>query len=168
MLVYEQLAKDGRQKDIFALPLDGGEPLPLAATNYDERHPAVSPSGRWLAYLSNDTGAYEVNVQAFPHVGQKTRISNGGAFMPRWRCDEKELFYITPENVLMAVDVQSKGAELIAGTPKALFPLKSEPPAFSNYYWTPLCDGQHFLVLRPAVPAQGQPITIAHQLASGS
>src|SRR5262249_20662866 len=70
LVVYEQLEKDG-QKNIFALPLNGGEPLPLAATKFDERHPAVSPSGHWLAYLSNDTGAYQVYVQTFPYPGGK-------------------------------------------------------------------------------------------------
>jgi len=160
LLVYEQLEKNGRQWDIFASPLDGGEPLPVATTTFDERHPAVSPSGHWLAYLSNDTGAYEVYVQAFPHAGAKKRISNGGAFAPSWRGDEKELFYSTPDNVLMAVDIRREGPELIAGTPKSLFPLKSAPPAFTNPFWKPLHDGQHFLVLRPAVPAQSQPITI--------
>jgi serine/threonine protein kinase/Tol biopolymer transport system component len=160
LLVYEQPAKDGRQRDIFALPLDGGEPLPLAATNFDERLPAVSPSGHWLAYLSNESGAYEVYVQTFPHAGKKKPISNGGAYGPRWRGDEKELFYSTPDNVLMAVEVRSEGAELVAGTPKALFPLKSAPPSFATPFWKPLRDGQHFLVLRPAEPAQSQPITI--------
>src|SRR5262249_38520379 len=65
LLVYEQRATDARQLDIFALPLDGGEPLPLATTNFDERLPSVSPTGRWLAYLSNESGTYEVYVQRF-------------------------------------------------------------------------------------------------------
>ena len=134
--------------------------MPLAASNFDERHPAVSPSGHRLAYLSNETGAYEVYVQTFPHPGAKKRISTGGAFSPRWRGDEKELFYSTPDNVLMAVEIRSEGTELTAGTSKALFPLKSGQQVFTNPLWKPLRDGQHFLVLRPAVPAQGQPITI--------
>jgi hypothetical protein len=113
-----------------------------------------------VAYLSNDTGAYEVYVQAFPHARGKKLISNGGAFAPSWRVDEKELFYSTPDNVLMAAEIRSEGGELIAGTPKPLFPLKSAPPSFANPFWKPLRDGQHFLVLRPAVPVQGQPITI--------
>src|SRR5262249_31993445 len=97
LLVYEQRATDGRQRDISALPLDGGEPLPLATTNFDERLPAVSPSGRWLAYLSNASGAYEVYVQSFPHARAKPLpISNGGGYAPHWRGDEKELFYSTP------------------------------------------------------------------------
>jgi serine/threonine protein kinase/dipeptidyl aminopeptidase/acylaminoacyl peptidase len=160
LLVYEQYEKNGQRHDIFASPLDGGEPLPLATTTFDERQPAVSPSGRWLAYLSNESGAYDVYVQSFPHARAKKRISSGGAYGPRWRGDGKELFYSTPDNVLMAVEIRSEGDELIAGTPKALFPLKSAPPSFANPFWKPLRDGQHFLVLRPAVPAQGRPITI--------
>jgi serine/threonine protein kinase len=160
LFAYEEVGKNGQQRDIFASPLDGGEPLPLATTTFDERQPAISPSGHWVAYLSNDTGAYEVYVQAFPHARAKKLISKGGAYAPSWRGDERELFYSTPDNVLMAVEIRSEGDELIAGTPKALFPLKSAPPAFASPFWKPLRDGQHFLVLRPAVPAQGQPITI--------
>lgn len=160
LVLYEQLAKDRKQRDIFASPLDGGEPISLAASMYDERHPSVSPTGRWLAYISNDTGAYEVYVQTFPQPVAKKRISNGGANQPLWRADEKELFYSSPDNVLMAVEVRTDGAELVAGTPKALFPLKSAPPSFATPFWKPLRDGLHFLVLRLAVPAQGQPVTI--------
>jgi hypothetical protein len=138
----------------------GGEPLPLAATNFDERQPAVSPSGRWLAYLSNESGSYEVYVQTFPQARAKKRVSVGGAFAPRWRGDGTELFYSTPDNVLMAVEIRDEGDQVVAGTPKALFPLKSASPSFATPFWRPLRDGQHFLVLRPAEPAQGQPITI--------
>jgi Tol biopolymer transport system component len=117
LLVYEEGAGPS-QRDLWALPLNGGDPFPLANTQFDERHGAVSPSGRWLAYVSNDTGAYELYVQSFPHARSKKPISKGGAFGPQWRGDEKELYYSTPDNKLMAVEVSAQGSEFFAGTPK--------------------------------------------------
>jgi Tol biopolymer transport system component/tRNA A-37 threonylcarbamoyl transferase component Bud32 len=159
LLVYEEVAGPS-QRDLWALPLSGGDPFPLANTQFDERHGAVSPSGRWLAFISNETGAYELYVQSFPRAGSKVPISKGGAFGPKWRGDEKELYYSTPDNKLMAVDVRAEGSAFIAGTPKLLFPLKAAAIVFSNLFWQPMSNGQQFLVLRPAGIAPGTPITV--------
>jgi Tol biopolymer transport system component len=160
LLVYEDRASSVSTFHLLALPLQGGETFQLTNTEFDERHPAVSPSGRWLAYLSNPSGTYDVYVQAFPRAGKVWRATNGGGFAPRWRADEKELFYSTPNNTLVAMPVQTQSTEFIPGTPKPLFPLKSAAFAFISTFWWPLHDGQSFLVLRPAEPAQGKPITI--------
>jgi dipeptidyl aminopeptidase/acylaminoacyl peptidase len=158
LLVYEERAANANH--LWALPLQSGNPIQLTNTQFEERHPAVSPSGRWLTYVSNESGSYDVYVQAFPRAGRKKRLTTGGGLYPRWRADEKELFYNTPDNVLMALPVQSQGAEFSWGAPNRLFPLKSAPFAFANPFWRPLHDGQSFVVLRPAEPVQGKPITI--------
>jgi Tol biopolymer transport system component len=160
LLVYEESAANAFMTSIWALPLEGGDPIPLTNTQFDQRQPGVSPSGRWLAYISNESGSYDVYVQAFPHAGRKWRVTNGGGFFPRWRGDEKELFYSTPNNVLMALPVQSQGTEFGFGSAKVVFPLKSAAFTFTGRFWWPLRDGQSFMVLRPAEPAQGKPITI--------
>jgi eukaryotic-like serine/threonine-protein kinase len=50
--------------DLWALPVtDDGKPLPIAQTSFDELHGRFSPDGRWLAYVSNETGRYEVYVR---------------------------------------------------------------------------------------------------------
>jgi Tol biopolymer transport system component len=166
LLVYEEPAGPG-QRDLWALPLNGGDPFPLANTQYDERHGAVSPSGHWLAFISNESGTYELYVKAFPHAESKLPISRGGAFRPQWRADEKELYYSTPDNKLMAVEVRTQGAEFIAGAPKVLFPLKSTPPYFNTVFWQPMQNGQQFLVLRPSGIAPGTPITVVTNWAAG-
>jgi Tol biopolymer transport system component len=158
LLVYEEMAGPS-QRDLWALPLDGGDPFPLANTQFDERHGAVSPSGRWLAFISNETGAYELYVQALPS-GSKMPVSKGGAFAPQWRADGKELYYGTPDNKLMAVDVSTPGSEFVAGAPKVLFPLKAAPVSFNTLFWHPMPNGQQFLVLRPVGIAPGTPITV--------
>jgi len=164
--IYTDRAPGANQYDIFGLPAGGGEPVPLANTQFDEKGPATSPSNRWLAFVSNDSGSYELYVQAFPH-GARQRISTGGAFSPQWRGDGKELYYSSPDNTLMAVEVHGDGAEFTAGTPKALFPLKASPVYSLGKFWQPMRDGQRFLVMRPAEPSQGRPITIVTNWRAG-
>ena len=60
----------------------------------DEPH--VSPDGRWLAYISTESGRYEVYVEPFRGRGRKgARLRQAAAAQPRWRGDGKELFYLT-------------------------------------------------------------------------
>jgi eukaryotic-like serine/threonine-protein kinase len=148
------------QSDVWAVPAGGGDPIPLANTQFDEYSATASPNGRWLAFVSNDTGAYEVYVQSFPKAGTRQRISAGGGFFPQWRADGKELYYSTPDNTLMAIEVHGDGPEFAAGTPQALFPLKAAAVYSLGTFWQPMHDGRRFLVLRTAEPAPGKPITI--------
>jgi len=98
----------------FGLPLDGDrKPFPVVQTNYDESWAQFSPDGKWIAYASNESGEYQIYVQPFSGpfsgqgmVGGKRQISvNGGAYV-QWRRDGKELFYLAPDNRLMAVPIR--------------------------------------------------------------
>jgi hypothetical protein len=91
----------------------------------------------------------------------------GGAFGPQWRADGKELYYSTPDNTLMAVDVRDDGAEFTAGAAKKLFALKSAAVFSLGTFWQPMPDGQNFLVLRPAESSAGKPITIVTNWQAG-
>ena len=108
-LLYGQEEKAGAN-DLWVLPLVGErKPFPVVQTNYDESWSQFSPDGKWIAYQSNESGQYEIYVQPFSGegmVGGKRQISvNGGSFV-RWRRDGKELFYIAPDNRLMAVPIR--------------------------------------------------------------
>ena len=108
--------------DIWALPLVGKpEPYPVVRTAADEHYGTLSPDGRWLAYISNETGAYEVYVESFPATGFKRQVSTQGGFEPQWRRDGKELFYLAPNQTLMAVGVKSNPTILEVNPPTALF-----------------------------------------------
>jgi serine/threonine protein kinase/Tol biopolymer transport system component len=111
--------------DLWALPLQGDDrtPVPVAHTDFDEVHGQFSPDGRWIAYASNESGSYEVYVQAFPKAAGKQLVSAGGGIYPRWRRDGRELYYVTPDNKLMAVAMHSNAADSAPnfGEPTVLF-----------------------------------------------
>src|SRR5207245_2371702 len=81
------------------VPLDGdaaglraGKPEAFLQTPADERNPAFSPDGRWLAYASDESGTFQTYVRAFPHTGGKWQISNTHAFFPMWPRSGRRLF----------------------------------------------------------------------------
>jgi hypothetical protein len=115
--------------DIWTLPLEGDrKPHPFLQTPFNEQYADLSPDGRWLAYVSNQSGRPEVYAQPYPGPGARQQISVDGGTAPAWSRDGRELFYITAQSVggqaaltkMMVVPVQSKPA-FTAGTPRMLF-----------------------------------------------
>jgi Tol biopolymer transport system component len=90
-------------------------------TPFDEVNGQFSPDRRWVAYYSNESGRYEIYVRPFPGPGGEWQVSTAGGIHARWRRDGKELYYIAPDDRLMAVPIANQGATLEPGTPTALF-----------------------------------------------
>jgi Tol biopolymer transport system component len=108
--------------DIWVLPLFGdGKPYLYVNTEFAESRPRLSPDGHWLAYQSNQTGNNEIYVESFPQKGLKWPVSTNGGQMPRWSQDSRELYYYTPSDQIMGVDVHSESARSPFGVPKRLF-----------------------------------------------
>ena len=97
---------------------NGGEVRKVVASEFIEFDPALSPNGRWLAYVSNRTGQHEIWVQGYPD-GVPVRVSSNGGYEPLWSADGRELFY-RQGLAMMAVAVET-GAEFSFATPKQLF-----------------------------------------------
>ena len=111
--------------DLWVLPLTPGNPKPelYLGTEFNESQARFSPDSRLIAYASNASGGYryEIYVQPFPMAsGGKWKVSTGGGMAPRWRRDGKELFYISADSKMMAVEV-STSPVFKAGIPKVLF-----------------------------------------------
>jgi Tol biopolymer transport system component len=113
--------------DIFTLPVSGSEPAPFVHSPFDEVVPRFSPDGKWVAYLSNESGRGEVYVVPFPGPGGRWQVSNGASIAGgggsglAWSRDGKQIYYRSPDGPLMAADVESKGNELHAGAPRQIF-----------------------------------------------
>jgi Tol biopolymer transport system component len=129
------------------------EVRPYIQTRFDELEGAFSPDGRWIVYVSNETGRYEVYVQAYPGPGDKQRISIDGGFAPAWNPNGRELFYHTGD-ALMAVSVSQEQQSLHAGVPVRLFPHhKDRQKPGTDYSVTR--DGQRFLMVEGVEPGRG-------------
>jgi eukaryotic-like serine/threonine-protein kinase len=162
-LVYsESWSRDGRfllyvvfdpktQYDIWVLPLQGDKkPVPFLVTEFHEGTARFSPDGHWVAYMSDESGHFEVYVRSFAinaagtvvEAGGKWQISNGSGAQPHWRGDGRELYYLAQDGQVMAVDT--------ATTPE-FRPGKPHPLGFSvgppiDARWDCTADGRRFLV----------------------
>ena len=123
----------------------GGETILEKSSFLDE--PQVSPDGRWLAYVSDESGRSEVYVEPFRRPGERVRVSTDGGGQPKWRADGKELFYVAPSGRLMAVDVSVSAGRLEVALPVSLFGGLNADPIWDMYALTR--DGQRFLVVVP-------------------
>jgi Tol biopolymer transport system component len=129
---------------------DGREAFPFVRTKFNEDDGRFSPDGRWVAYVSNESGVKEVYVRDFAAaftngdtaVAGSRLVSKGGGSSPRWRRDGRELFYLAPNGTMMAIDVTT-GSEFHAETPTPLF---QTPPGTIVGDVTP--DGKRFLLVQ--------------------
>ncbi len=132
------------RNDIWALPLTGDRnPVRLTSTSFGEFNPRVSRDSHWVAYSSNETGRSEVFVQSFPKTSVKYQVSTNGGQSPVWSPDGTELYYIAPNDLLMAVSFRSNGGSAIIGSPSSLFHATFTASTGWNYDVSP--DGR-FLV----------------------
>jgi serine/threonine-protein kinase len=134
-------------QDIRVLSVDQkGASKPFLETQFREGGPAFSPDGKWIAYVSDESGRFEIYVRPFPGPGEKWPISVEGGTEPVWPRNGRELFYRTGDTI-MAVDVQTTPS-FSAGKPRKLFDRTYERSLalLANYDASP--DGQRLLMVR--------------------
>jgi Tol biopolymer transport system component/DNA-binding winged helix-turn-helix (wHTH) protein len=136
------------QLDIWAMPTTGHQaPITILATPSNECQGRVSPDGRWMAYTSDETGAFEIYVQAFDGGGGKRVVSVGGGSEPQWSGDGRELFYVAADATLMAVAMPADERAAMP-RPAALFRIPvgaGELNTRRNHYLAS-ANGERFLV----------------------
>jgi Tol biopolymer transport system component len=152
LLVFQELHPDTGY-DIWTLAMTkGAKPSALLRTKFNEFQPKLSPDGKWMAYVSDESGRDEVWVRAFPSMGQRTQISTDGGGEPAWSRDGRELFFVTSDNPnvgcrVMAVNVRATET-LRADTPRRLFEGPyAIVPVFGQSYDVSL-DGKRFLMVK--------------------
>ena len=146
------------------LTVTGGEPTRLLTSTGSETNGQISPDGKWVTYASDESGAWEIYVTSFPGAAGKWQVSRGGGAEPRWRGDGREIFYIGPNGMLMAVSVNGANT-FVTGTPAALFQIRGRAPISSTDVFTydVTKDGKRFLVNRYVSPEHIPPLTILLQ-----
>jgi Tol biopolymer transport system component len=129
---------------------------------------SISPDGRWLLDSSIPAARREVLVQSVPKEASgspnavgKWQISTEGGSQPVWRADGKEIFYVTPDGMMIAVPVESGANFFRPGAPKPLFQtrlVETSPWNTRQYDVTP--DGQRFLLNQRLPDNTDAPITV--------
>ena len=143
------------QRDIFTFrPGEDSEPVPLLAdSDLQEFSPALSPDGRWLAYVSDKAGRNEVFVVPFPNVrAAQWQVSTDGGMAPVWAHNGAELFYYQPSGrLMMSAEVTTSGSTFGRGRVTPLFTLGDEYPFNPlDPFYDVGPDDQRFLLARTA------------------
>jgi eukaryotic-like serine/threonine-protein kinase len=147
LLVVELLPRNSPTKgDVWIAPVSGSKkPFPFLASEFNERNASFSSDGKWVAYVSNESGREELYVVPFPGPGSKFQISAGGTVGGGFLGD-REIIYGTPEGDAVVVEIEASSAGLEVGPPKVLFKV---PPVSAISVTR---DGKRFLL---AVLPQG-------------
>ena len=176
----------GSQHDIWLATLEAPTVArPLLNGPAAEHSPRFSPDGKWLAYVSNESGRDEVYVRPYP-TGDRVPVSTRGGDGPVWRRDGKELFYqgayddsagptssTFSVGKMIAVSVSADGSSLKFGEPETLFDLRvtasiGQAAIYSGsdntgQNWDAWPDGQHFLMSRGADPQGAREIVLVQR-----
>ncbi len=168
-LFFHQRGDPETGMDIYFLPIRNegrSETEPFLKTPSNEMHPALSPGGRWLAYVSDVSGRYEIYVTPFRGPGPKVMISTNGGVHPAWAPSGRELFYHqgsypTQKELfrMTAVDIVTQ-PELRPGKPRVLFEGPYEHRNILGRDYDVTSDGQRFVMVKSTDESQPQQINV--------
>jgi len=151
-LVWMESVERGPAVSIWMMPVaDSGKAavyLHDGAQNVEGR---VSLDEKWIAYATDRSGRFEVEVQSFPTPGARHPVSIQGGGYPRWRADGRELYYLSADSHIMAV-AMTPGDPPVFGSPVRLFEVKlvahPDRGSFAEYEYDVSADGSRFLINR--------------------
>jgi serine/threonine protein kinase len=154
IVVFQRVKQGSPSGDLWVLPLFGDrKPFSYLTAPFPKGNAALSPNGRWLAYVSGEAGIPpEVVVQPFPDPSKgKWQISRNGGAYPRWRRDGRELYYLDRNLRIVAVSVSTDnhfevGESVSLFEAPILFPPRHGPSQGPDYPYDVTPDGQRFLV----------------------
>jgi Tol biopolymer transport system component len=155
-LAYTVATGGSTNSDLWVLDLSTRKSTPLVISPFIEAALQFSPDGKWIAYVSDESGRDEVYVQQFPESAGKQIISRGGGSAPGWSADSRQLYYVSPDRILMSVPL-SLGASIDAGAPIPLFEARLRN--FGRQYIVSR-DGSRFLLNRTVGESGSRPMTL--------
>jgi Tol biopolymer transport system component len=143
--------------DVWSYEVGTRKTAPVLSTPFNEGWATFSPDGKWIAYASDENLQRQVYIRSFPGGDVKTQVSTEGGAQPQWRADGKELFFIAPDNTIMAAAISVSASGLTASTPQGLFTANVRQPKSIRNQFAVSADGQRFLILS-AIDRQPSPI----------
>ncbi|MDH3627367.1 MAG: serine/threonine-protein kinase [Acidobacteriota bacterium] len=140
--------------DLWIYSLEDGTAEPFVTGDFDEGYARFAPNGEWIAYVSNESGRYELFLTRFPSGEGKWQLTRVGAdWTVGWKKDGSEIFYIDLEGKLCSVKVELSD-RVVADIPNCLFPTQS------GNSWTNNSDGERFVLGVPDDQGSDYPITL--------
>jgi serine/threonine-protein kinase len=156
LFAYQVNSKAGQSRaDIVRFQLGDRHVTPVVASPADDRMPALSPDGRWLAYASTISGTNEVYVRPYPQGGPGILVSAHGGTEPRWSRDGAQLFYRSGSRI-MSVAHDRRSTAGAFGTPQVLFSGTFDFSQERN--WSPSPDGSFIMI--KADPTMGRQLRV--------
>jgi eukaryotic-like serine/threonine-protein kinase len=152
-----QAAKSGW--DLWILPVTGDrKPYPFIATAANEKFGTFSPDGKWVSYISDESGRGELYVVPFPGPGERQQISSAGAEFALWLGRGSQIAYLQ-DGKLFGVDLRSGDHGLEIGAPRPLFGGRRIPGAPDTTV-AATGDGQRLLIAVPVGEAASPALTV--------
>lgn len=127
--IYRGIAGD---RHIYAIRTAGDSTVLEVARSErgEDVAPTLSPDGKWIAYVSDESGRDEIYVRAFPDVSRmKRQVSTQGGVEPRWARSGRELYFRNPSDELVSVPVSLADGGFTPGTSRVLFSMSDYLPA---------------------------------------
>jgi Tol biopolymer transport system component/DNA-binding winged helix-turn-helix (wHTH) protein len=142
--------------DVFAIDMGRNRKvIPLLTTPFYENNAVFSPDGKWLAFLSDESGQAEIYMQALDRsndslrvTGERFLISRQGGQCLRWRKDGQELYYLGSDGRVYAVKVNFRAGTVNARRPEPLFTIDAEARATNHSVvsFDVSADGSRFVI----------------------
>ncbi len=166
MIVFEASdRRGGNNADLWFFSVENGTSEAILKTPFKETEARISPDGKWLAYGSNESGRFEVYVQSFPEPGLRQQVSSGGGMGPKWRQDGRELYYISPDGRIMAIELAEDPLSQVPAA-KPLFKVDRRFEHRGDDFDV-TSDGQTFVVNTPLTEATSAPLTLQMNWTTG-
>ncbi len=155
-IVYRRGTVNGNRRLAMFRPGVDSTPTEISSGRFDEYAPTVSPDGRWLAYVSVESGREEVYVRPFPDITRaRWQASTSGGASPVWSPNGKALYFVTATDQLMKMDVAG-GSDFHAAAPQVVF--SSNPFLLAPYHqsFNISADGRSFIFAQPVNPSASE------------
>jgi len=168
-LLYHLTFGDQRTASgLWLLTMPGSASVPFRNDGFLYPQAAVSPDGHWVAYSSNQSGRYEIYVEHFPTPGGRVQVSTEGGTQPRWRRDQRELYFLSAESRLIAVEA-NLGAEAKLGAASSLFTLAMpvDKIDWGALQYDVSADGRFLAAVVEAHVPDRPPVTVALNATAG-
>ncbi len=171
-IVYQSYAPNEKEPGIKLLTIGSSAPASTIPGTAAAIGPQISPDGRWMLFMSAESGRREIYVQRFPDGAAREQVSVQGGGAPRWGPDGNELFFVSLDGKLMSASFDAAGTVPRISLPQPLFPvsrvqLEEGYPGSQAENWDVAPDGKRFLMLLPVSEKDATSLTVVLNWAAG-